>query len=211
VDRLVEDVECSARRGSVLEIRMPQVLAYQAQGHRSLALDALWRALSEAPDPNGYVRLFLDEGAPTVSLLHDARERDNLADHARRLRTAGTATDEAPRPVVGTSELSIALLNGAGWMVNLAVAERAIRRRPAPPAVQPRPEPGGFDERYTAAAGRARPPQRERDDPPLCCPVDGRDAEVPSPGQAGHGHGQANGHATGTEAPAGALMIRDHA
>ena len=31
-------------------------------------------------------------------------------------------------------ELSRALLMGAGWVINLAVAERAIRRRPAPPA-----------------------------------------------------------------------------
>ena len=31
-------------------------------------------------------------------------------------------------------ELSRALLMGAGWVINLAVAERAIRKRPAPPA-----------------------------------------------------------------------------
>jgi hypothetical protein len=33
------------------------------------------------------------------------------------------------------SELSGALLNGAGWVINLAVAEWAIRKRPAPPAL----------------------------------------------------------------------------
>jgi hypothetical protein len=32
------------------------------------------------------------------------------------------------------SELSRALLMGAGWVINLAVAEWAIRKRPAPPA-----------------------------------------------------------------------------
>jgi uncharacterized membrane protein len=32
------------------------------------------------------------------------------------------------------SELSAALLMGAGWVINLAVAEWAIRKRPAPPA-----------------------------------------------------------------------------
>ena len=32
------------------------------------------------------------------------------------------------------SELSGALLMGAGWVINLAVAEWAIRKRPAPPA-----------------------------------------------------------------------------
>jgi uncharacterized membrane protein len=33
--------------------------------------------------------------------------------------------------LVGTSDLSLALLAGAGWVVNLGVAEWAIRRRPA--------------------------------------------------------------------------------
>jgi uncharacterized membrane protein len=33
--------------------------------------------------------------------------------------------------IVGTGELNLALLAGAGWVVNLAVAEWAIRRRPA--------------------------------------------------------------------------------
>lgn len=33
-----------------------------------------------------------------------------------------------------TTELSRALLMGAGWVINLAVAEWAIRKRPAPPA-----------------------------------------------------------------------------
>jgi uncharacterized membrane protein YozB (DUF420 family) len=33
--------------------------------------------------------------------------------------------------VVGRSELSTSLLSGAGWVINLAVAEWAIRRRPA--------------------------------------------------------------------------------
>ena len=32
------------------------------------------------------------------------------------------------------TELSRALLMGAGWAINLAVAEWTIRRRPAPPA-----------------------------------------------------------------------------
>jgi hypothetical protein len=32
------------------------------------------------------------------------------------------------------SELSRALLMSAGWVINLAVAEWAIRKRPAPPA-----------------------------------------------------------------------------
>ncbi len=36
--------------------------------------------------------------------------------------------------IVPPSELSGALLKGAGWVINLAVAERAIRKRLTPPA-----------------------------------------------------------------------------
>jgi len=42
-------------------------------------------------------------------------------------------------------ELSRALLMAAGWVINLAVAERAIRRRPAPPA---RPVPAVVPQRH---------------------------------------------------------------
>jgi len=50
---------------------------------------------------------------------------------------AGTQvlTQLAGALIVGPpSELSGALLMGAGWVINLAVAEWAIRKRPAPPA-----------------------------------------------------------------------------
>ncbi len=33
--------------------------------------------------------------------------------------------------ILGASDLSTALLQGAGWAINLAVAERLIRRPPA--------------------------------------------------------------------------------
>jgi uncharacterized membrane protein len=39
------------------------------------------------------------------------------------------------------TELSRALLDGAGWAINLAVAEWTIRGRPAPPARTPRKQP----------------------------------------------------------------------
>ena len=45
--------------------------------------------------------------------------------------------------VFGTSELSTALLNGAGWVVNLAVAEWVIRRRRTPRPRSAAPAPVG--------------------------------------------------------------------
>ncbi len=51
----------AARMGSVIEILLLQALAFQAQGNLPLALAALERALALA-EPEGYVRIFVDEG-----------------------------------------------------------------------------------------------------------------------------------------------------
>ena len=49
--------------GSVLEILVTQALVYQAQGSASRAFASLERALTLA-QPEGYVRIFVDEGEP---------------------------------------------------------------------------------------------------------------------------------------------------
>ena len=74
LDRLLDAAQRSGRTGSLIEILMLQALAHEAQGHQRPALEALERALTEAPEPDGYVRLFLDEGAPMVGLLLRSHE-----------------------------------------------------------------------------------------------------------------------------------------
>jgi LuxR family maltose regulon positive regulatory protein len=71
LERLLEDAEPKARMSSVLEILMLRALALQAQGKQDEALRTLGRALALA-EPEGYVRLFLDEGAPMLVLLRQA-------------------------------------------------------------------------------------------------------------------------------------------
>lgn len=71
LERLLEDAEAKARKGSVLEILMLRALALDAQGDRTGALAALERALMLA-EPEGYIRLFADEGLPMVALLRQA-------------------------------------------------------------------------------------------------------------------------------------------
>ena len=51
---------------------MLQALAHHAAGDLPEALAALGRALGGAPEPDSYVRLFLDEGAPMLTLLQQA-------------------------------------------------------------------------------------------------------------------------------------------
>jgi LuxR family maltose regulon positive regulatory protein len=74
LERLLEDAEPKARMRSVIEILLLRALALQAQRKQEEALRTLGRALTLA-EPEGYLRLFLDEGAPLLSLLRQAYAR----------------------------------------------------------------------------------------------------------------------------------------
>jgi LuxR family maltose regulon positive regulatory protein len=68
LERLLHAAEEGKRMGSVIEILVLQALAHQAQGNIATALVPLERALTLA-EPEGYVRLFVDEGVPMAELL----------------------------------------------------------------------------------------------------------------------------------------------
>lgn len=86
--------------GSVIEILVLQALAHQAQGHLAPALMALERSLGLA-EPEGYVRVFIDEGVPMARLLSTAtaprRHPGMMPDYSRKL-LAAFATVEAEAP-----------------------------------------------------------------------------------------------------------------
>jgi LuxR family maltose regulon positive regulatory protein len=102
LSRLHEAAETSGRAGSLLEIRMLQALAHDAQGDRPQALQSLGQAWAQAPEPDGYVWLFLDEGTPMVELLREAEKQGLAGNHAGRLLRVSTARDgeahDAGRP-----------------------------------------------------------------------------------------------------------------
>jgi len=97
LDRLREAAENTGRAGSLIEIRMLTALAHDARGHRPLARAALGDAFTEAPEPDGYARLFLDEGAPMTDLLRDAEHHGIAVDHARRLLSTGATVEPEAR------------------------------------------------------------------------------------------------------------------
>ncbi len=119
LDRLADAAESSGRAGSLLEIRMLRALVRDAQGERSQALELLARAWAQAPEPGGYVRLFLDEGQPMTALLATAATLDPTRDQARRLlavgvqrgaETAGPTRGQASSPSVALSERELQVL-----------------------------------------------------------------------------------------------------
>ena len=99
--RLARAAEAGHRTGSVIEIRVVQALAHRARGDTASALAALEDALRRA-EPEGYVRTFLDEGAPLVTLLGLLSDRRPVAPYARRLVAAASSTHR-PAPQTGTS------------------------------------------------------------------------------------------------------------
>jgi LuxR family maltose regulon positive regulatory protein len=95
--RLREAAETSGRGGSLVEIQMLIALAQDAQGQRQQALQSLGQAWAQMPEPDGYARLFLDEGDPMAELLRDAGQRGLAGDHARRLLSLDVSGDvDAP-------------------------------------------------------------------------------------------------------------------
>ncbi len=70
--RLLKAAEERGGKGSVIEILVLQALAYHAQGDLPAALEPLQKALTLA-EPEGYVRMFVDEGEPMRLLILDYR------------------------------------------------------------------------------------------------------------------------------------------
>ncbi len=71
---LLQLAEAQGRTGSVIEILMLQAEALHASGEANQAIERLSRALSLA-EPEGYIRLFVDEGLPMAHLLVQMRHR----------------------------------------------------------------------------------------------------------------------------------------
>jgi LuxR family maltose regulon positive regulatory protein len=96
LERLLHAAEEGKRTGSVIEILVLQALAHQMQGDLSAALTPLERALTLA-EPEGYIRIFVDEGPPMAVLLEEAMKHGIAPNSVRHLLTAtGSAEDRPP-------------------------------------------------------------------------------------------------------------------
>ena len=109
LDRLAAAAEAGGRIGPLIEVLGLRALAQEADGDRAGALDTLERALALA-EPEGHVRVFLDEGDPMSAMLGALASRRpewgylrDLVGAAQRPRTtppappATTATPVEPQ------------------------------------------------------------------------------------------------------------------
>jgi LuxR family maltose regulon positive regulatory protein len=93
--RLLAAAEEGQRSRSVIEILILQALAHQTLADMPAAYASLQRALMLA-EPEGYVRIFLDEGAPMTALLRAAAQKGIAPDHVGRLLADTTGIDRPP-------------------------------------------------------------------------------------------------------------------
>jgi len=95
LDRLLGTAESGARIHSVIEILVLRALALQTEGDTTGALVALERALTLAA-PEGYVRMFVDEGMAMARLLQAGRAQ-GIAPHYISSLLAAFGKDEGGR------------------------------------------------------------------------------------------------------------------
>ena len=89
--------EHGRRNGSRLEILVVQALARHAAGDGTAAFAALDAALGIA-EPEGYFRVFLDEGPAMTRLLKAAARRPTASAYVQELVRAGEGTVARGRP-----------------------------------------------------------------------------------------------------------------
>ena len=117
LQRLLQAAAAQGRTGSVIEIQALQALALAVKGDESAAVDAIAEAVTLAC-PQGYVRVFADEGTPMRVLLArlSAAERDQRAPAggihagylAALLRACGPADAVPPQGRAATARPGLA-------------------------------------------------------------------------------------------------------
>jgi LuxR family maltose regulon positive regulatory protein len=112
LNRLLEMAVAGGRTGRKIEILALQGLVFDGQGKQQAAIEASTQALSLA-EPEGYVRLFVDEGEPMVKLLArlpSTPYRDKLLSAFDRTEEASVEVGEDTSPSAPSPPGSPALI-----------------------------------------------------------------------------------------------------
>ena len=135
--RLVEAAEQGGRKGSAVEILVAQALARHGRNDIAGALGSLAGAVTLA-EPEGYVRVFVDEGPRMAALLKLAAKQPNAPGYERQLLAALAQTrarapvDQALIEPLSERELDVLRLlesdlDGPGMARELTVSLATVR------------------------------------------------------------------------------------
>ena len=117
---LLGAAEASARLGTAIELRILRALAHTRQGERAEARADLEHALRLA-EPEGYVRVFVDEGEPLAELLRELRGQGVPARaYVDLLLSAFRATEAPPVGHAPSSSISAGPIRSPGRLISSA-------------------------------------------------------------------------------------------
>jgi LuxR family maltose regulon positive regulatory protein len=124
LERLLALAEEAAREISVVAILAQLAIVNAELGDERHALEALQRALALA-EPEGYVRVFLDEGVAMSTLLQRALQRQVYPRYVARLLGAPEATTGSSREFMTRREREVLRLLALG-LSNRAISEQLV-------------------------------------------------------------------------------------
>src|SRR5205085_2413478 len=84
-----------------LKVMVLQVVALHANGEKAQALQLLVETLRLA-EPGGFIRIFVDEGAPMAALLQEAAKHSTATNYVRQLLAAFGIAESTMTPVTQT-------------------------------------------------------------------------------------------------------------
>jgi LuxR family maltose regulon positive regulatory protein len=123
--RLEEGAKTGERFGRLIEILILRAVTLQALGRHSEALQSLKISLALA-EPEGSVRIFIDEGEPMAKLLETAIRNEIHPEYASRLLASFPASSRRSSSILEFQKLNLKLvepLSGREIMVLQLIAE----------------------------------------------------------------------------------------